>query len=111
MPFLRQWHRTGMPVLRHLLSVNLNFPPNKPEIGGGEPATYILLWMRYQRADMARYLCKWISRWWLHNYSAEATLKMLIDMLRNMQRYTQHVRTKSKSFWVDPCRPNPKIFD
>jgi len=22
---------------------NLNFPPNKPEIGGGEPATYILL--------------------------------------------------------------------
>jgi len=32
-----------MPVLRHLLPVNLNFPPNKPEIGGGEPATYILL--------------------------------------------------------------------
>jgi len=43
-------------------------------------------WMRYQRADMARYLCEWISRWRLHNYSAEATLKMLIDMLRNMQR-------------------------
>jgi len=43
MPFLRQWRRTGMPVLRHLLPVNLNFPPNKPEIGGGEPATYILL--------------------------------------------------------------------
>jgi len=43
-------------------------------------------WMRYQQADMARYLSDWISRWRLHNYSAEATLKMLIDMLRNMQR-------------------------
>ena len=43
-------------------------------------------WMSYQRADMARYLCEWISQWRLHNYSTEATLKMLIDMLHNMQR-------------------------
>jgi len=43
-------------------------------------------WMCYQRADMSRYLCDWISRWRLHNYYAEATLKMLIEMLRNMQR-------------------------
>jgi len=43
-------------------------------------------WMRYQRADMARYLSDLISRWWHHNYSTEATLKMLVDKLSNMQR-------------------------
>jgi len=45
-----------------------------------------LNWMRYQRVDMARYLSEWISRWRLHNYSVEATLKMLTEILRNMQR-------------------------
>jgi len=42
--------------------------------------------MRYQRADMARYISEWISRWRQNRYSAEATLGMLTDMLRNMQR-------------------------
>jgi len=43
-------------------------------------------WMRYQRADMARYLCEWVSTWRQNNYFAEATLNMLTAMLRNMQR-------------------------
>jgi len=43
-------------------------------------------WMRYQRADMARYLCEWVETWRQNHYSAEATLDMLTTMLGNMQR-------------------------
>ena len=42
-------------------------------------------WMRYQRADMARYLCEWVGTWRQNHYS-EATLDMLTTMLGNMQR-------------------------
>jgi len=46
----------------------------------------VLNWMRYQRDDMSRYLLEWIDRWRQNHYSAEATLEMVADMLRNMQR-------------------------
>ena len=34
---------------------------------------------------MARYLLEWVDRWRQHEYTAEATLEKVAEMLRNMQ--------------------------